>query len=151
MGQVVTSITGSPKNKHAFTSSTQQYHIKAGGVLLCHKIWIHDIQFLQKSGGGKATRYHVPTCCLVDLQGCVCYAGRMTTDHNGSVHCEADLLDSHRNISITLLVVVPAFIVLFALMDVLGRLRRGSYDKYVKGWIKRRGAPGQPSPAIHVL
>lgn len=66
----------------------------------------------------------------------------MTSAANGSVLCEADLVNSHRNISITLLVVVPAMIVLFVLMDALGRLRRGSYDKYVKRWIKRRSPPG---------
>ena len=124
---------------------------KAGGVLLCHKIWTLPGSTPKKSGGGNATRYQVPTCCLVDLQGCVCYAGHMTTEHNGSVHCEADLVDSHWKISITLLVIVPALIVLFVLMDVLGRLRRGSYEEYVKGWIKRRGAPGQDLPGIHVL
>ena len=67
------------------------------------------------------------------------------TAANGSVYCVADLVDSHRNISITLLVAVPALIVLLVLLDALGRLRRGSYEKYVKRWIKRRGAPGKGS------
>lgn len=84
------------------------------------------------------------------MQGCECFAGQKTTAANGSVYCVADLVDSHRNISITLLVVVPALIVLLVLMDALGRLRRGSYEKYVKRWIKRKGAPGVTSPGIHV-
>lgn len=81
----------------------------------------------------------------------MCFNSRITTATNGSVHCEADLVDSHRNISITLLVVVPALLVLFVLMDALGRLRRGSYDKYVKRWIKRRSPPGWISPEVHSL
>ena len=66
----------------------------------------------------------------------------MSKEANGSVYCEADLVDSHRNVSITLLVVVPALVVLFTLLDAMGRLRRGSYERYVLRWVKRKGAPG---------
>lgn len=41
-----------------------------------------------------------------------------------------------------MLVVVPAVVFLFILLDALGRLRRGSYERYVLRWVKRKGAPG---------
>ena len=64
------------------------------------------------------------------------------------MYCAPDLVDSHKKISIVLLVVVPVLVVLFTVLNALGRLRRGSYD--VLRWVKRKGAPGDeaaPSPS----
>ena len=60
-------------------------------------------------------------------------------------------MDSHRNISITLLVAVPALVVLFIILDALGRLRRGSYERYVLRWVKRKGAPGDDADSSAVV
>ena len=61
---------------------------------------------------------------------------------NGTASCVAALVTTYRSISITLLVVIPALVVFFVVLDAVGRLRRGSYEKFVLRWIKRKGAPG---------
>lgn len=76
------------------------------------------------------------------LQTCGCYNSHTLTNVSATVTCVADLVDSHKSISITLLVVVPALVVFFILLDALGRLRRGSYDKLVLRWVRHKGAPG---------
>ena len=85
------------------------------------------------------------------LQRCICYSGHIANGPNGSVYCAPDLVDSHRKISIVLLVVVPVLVVLFIVLNALGRLHRGSYD--VLRWVKPKGAPGHtPSkPLCHHL
>ncbi|KAL3145789.1 hypothetical protein ABBQ38_015166 [Trebouxia sp. C0009 RCD-2024] len=75
-------------------------------------------------------------------QECICYTGHLVTADNGSVSCEPNLVHSNRSIAISLLVVVPVLVALGILLDALGRLRRGSYEKYVMRWVKRKGAPG---------
>lgn len=65
---------------------------------------------------------------------------------NGSVCCEPNLVHSNRIIAISLLVAVPVLVAVGILLDALGRLRRGSYEKYVMRWVKRKGAPGMHDP-----
>ena len=85
------------------------------------------------------------------LQRCICYSGHIAKGSNGSVYSAPDLVDSHRNISIMLLVVLPALVVLFIVLDALGRLRRGSYERYVLRWVKRKGAPGDKADNASVM
>ncbi len=79
------------------------------------------------------------TCCL---QGCTCLNTYTFQKVNGTASCVPALVDTYRSISITLLVVVPALAVFFVVLDAVGRLRRGSYEKFVLRWVKRKGAPG---------
>ena len=79
------------------------------------------------------------TCCL---QGCTCYNTYTFQKVNGTASCVPALVHTYRSISITLLVVVPALVVFFVVLDAVGRLRRGSYEKFVLRWVKRKGAPG---------
>ena len=78
-------------------------------------------------------------CCL---QGCTCYNTYTFQKVNGTASCVPALVNSHKSISITLMIVVPALVVLFVAMDAVGCLRRGSYEKFVLRWVKRKGAPG---------
>ncbi|DBB03723.1 TPA: hypothetical protein ACH3X3_011034 [Trebouxia sp. C0006] len=77
-----------------------------------------------------------------DYEGCTCYSTYTFQMVNGTASCVAALVTTYRSISITLLVVVPALVVFFVVLDAVGRLRRGSYEKFVLRWIKRKGAPG---------
>ena len=79
------------------------------------------------------------------MQNCTCYNGYTLKRVYGTATCEASLVPSHTSISITALVVVPALVIVFLLLDALGRLslRRGSYERYVLRWVRRRGPPGQ--------
>ena len=61
---------------------------------------------------------------------------------NGTPSCVPALVDTYRSISITLLVVIPALVVFFVVLDAVGHLRRGSYEKFVLRWVKRKGKPG---------
>ncbi len=79
------------------------------------------------------------TCCL---QGCTCYNTYTFQKVNGTASCVPALVDTYRSISITLLVVIPALVVFFVVLDAVGRLRRGSYEKFVLRWVKRKGPPG---------
>ena len=88
-----------------------------------------------------------PCCCQLTvngaLQGCYCTGARTLVHDNITVTCAPDLTSDHKKISIVLLVVVPAVVIFFIILDALGRLRRGSYDRYVLRWVKRKGAPGR--------
>lgn len=77
------------------------------------------------------------------LQGCYCTSTTTLVNVNGTVTCAPDLTSDHKKISIVLLVVVPLVVIFFIILDALGRLRRGSYDRYVLRWVKRKGAPGK--------
>ncbi|DBB15937.1 TPA: hypothetical protein ACH3X3_003311 [Trebouxia sp. C0006] len=77
-----------------------------------------------------------------DYQGCTCYSTYTFQKVNGTSLCVAALVNNCESISITLLVVVPALVVFFVVLDAVGRLRRGSYKKFVLRWIKHKGAPG---------
>ena len=80
--------------------------------------------------------------CTCYLQGCTCYHTYTFQKVNGTASCVPALVDTYRSISITLLVVVPGLVVFFVVLDAVGRLRRGSYEKFVLRWVKRKGAPG---------
>ncbi|DBA75610.1 TPA: hypothetical protein ACH3X2_009160 [Trebouxia sp. C0005] len=77
-----------------------------------------------------------------DYEGCSCYNSYTFQKVNGTASCVAALVGTYRSISITLLVVVPALVVFFVVLDAVGRLRRGSFEKFVLRWVKRKGAPG---------
>ena len=77
------------------------------------------------------------------MQNCTCLDAHSLVVTNTSVMCVADLTTDHRKISIVLLVVIPAVVIFFILLDALGRLRRGSLERYVKLWVKHKGAPGK--------
>lgn len=77
------------------------------------------------------------------LQNCDCYDSYTFSNVNGTVSCLPATVNSHRSISITLLVVVPALVVFFILLDGIVRIKRGSYERLVLRWIKRKGAPGE--------
>ncbi|DBA80596.1 TPA: hypothetical protein ACH3X1_007856 [Trebouxia sp. C0004] len=76
-----------------------------------------------------------------DYQGCTCYNTYTFQKVNGTASCVPALVNTYRSISITLLVVIPALVVFFVVLDAVGRLRRGSYE-FVLRWVKRKGAPG---------
>ena len=77
-----------------------------------------------------------------NVQNCACYNGYTLDRGNGTLSCVPCLVPSHVSISTTVLVVVPALVIVFLLLDALGRLRRGSYERYVLQWVRRRGPPG---------
>lgn len=79
---------------------------------------------------------------VLSLQNCSCLPAYTLVPANGSVYCMPDLTADHRKISIVLLVVVPVVVIFCIVLDALGRLRRGSYGRYVKLWVRRTGAPG---------
>ena len=76
------------------------------------------------------------------VQNCTCFSGYTLDKGNGTPSCKPSLVPSHVSISITVLVVVPALVIVFLLLDALGRFRRGSYERYVLRWVRRRGPPG---------
>ena len=77
------------------------------------------------------------------VQNCTCFSGYTLDKGNGTPSCTPSLVPSHVSISITVLVVVPALVIVFLLLDAIGRFRRGSYERYVLRWVRRRGPPGQ--------
>ena len=77
------------------------------------------------------------------LQNCTCYNSYNLVRVNGTPICQPSTVPGHASISITVLVVVPALVIVFLLLDALGRLRRGSYERYMLRWVRRRGPPGE--------
>ena len=76
------------------------------------------------------------------MQNCTCSDMYNLVMVNGTPNCQPSTVPGHTSISITVLVVVPALVIVFLLLDALGRLRRGSYEGLMLRWVRRRGPPG---------